>query len=101
MSFLVRFRSPREGASAASVEVPRGTTLLEAVQRAGLPIARACGGGGLCARCGVAVLAGADALAPPDAAEQRAKQANRVPAELRLACQVEVSGPLEVTAAYW
>jgi adenylate cyclase len=101
MTCTVRFRTRREGSSVQNLEVPRGTTLLEAAQRAGLPIARACAGGGLCGRCGLEVLAGAEALASPGAAEERAKQRNRVPAELRLACQVEVCGPLEVTAAYW
>lgn len=101
MTFTVRFRSQRESAAARSLEVPAGTTLLEAARQAGLPIARACGGGGLCARCALEVLGGAEALAPPAPAEQKAKERNRVPAELRLACQVEVSGPLEVTAGYW
>jgi adenylate cyclase len=101
MTCTVRFRTPRDGSPAVALEVPDGTTLLEAALRAGLPIARACAGGGLCGRCGLEVLAGAETLAAPDAAEQRAKQRNRVPAELRLACQVEVRGPLEVTAGYW
>jgi adenylate cyclase len=101
MSCTVRFRSPHDGTALRSVEMPRGTTLLEAVQRAGLPIARACGGGGLCGRCGVEVLAGGEGLAPPGDAEQRAKRANRVPDALRLACQVELCGPLEVSAGYW
>lgn len=101
MSCLVRLVPSREGAPIRTARVPSGTRLLEAVQRAGLPIAHACGGGGLCGRCGVQVLAGAEALAPPSAAEERAKQRNRVPAELRLACQLELCGPLEVTASYW
>ena len=80
----------------------RGTTLLEAVRRAGLPIARACGGGGLCGRCGVTRRWRAPRRSlRPSAAETSAKQRNRVAAELRLACQLELSGPLEVTASYW
>jgi ferredoxin len=47
------------------------------------------------------VLAGSETLAPPSAAETGAKWRNRVAAELRLACRVEVRGPLEVTASYW
>jgi adenylate cyclase len=101
MTCTVRFHTRSEGSSVRSLEVPRGTTLLEAAQRVGLPIARACAGGGLCGRCGLEVVAGGETLARPGAAEERVKQRNRVPAELRLACQVEVCGPLEVTAAYW
>jgi adenylate cyclase len=101
MACTVRFRSSHDGAALPSVEVAPGTTLLEAVRRAGLPIARACGGGGLCARCGVEVLAGGESLAPAGDAERLAKRANRIPDALRLACQVEVRGPLLVTAGYW
>jgi ferredoxin len=98
MRFTVRFL---ERSVSRSLSVPSGTTLLEAALQAGLPVARACGGGGLCGRCGLEILSGAETLAAPSAAEQRAKESNRVPLELRLACQVEVRGPLEVTASYW
>lgn len=99
MTCVVRFRT--SAPEARSLEVPVGTTLLEAARLAGLPLARACGGEGLCGRCGLRVLAGGEGLAPPSAAEQRAKQRNRVPAELRLACRLELCGAVEVTAAYW
>lgn len=106
MTCEVRFRtrsapSSGEGSPVCRVEVVPGTTLLEAVRRAGLPIARACGGGGLCGRCGLSILAGAQALAPEGAAEARAKASNRIDPVLRLACQVRVQGPLEVGASYW
>jgi len=101
MACEVWFRPSRAGAAARRVEVPPGTTLLEAAHRAGMPVARACGGGGLCARCGLRVVAGAEGLAPEGSAEARAKARNRVDASLRLACQVRVEGRLEVSAAYW
>jgi 2Fe-2S ferredoxin len=99
MRCVVRFHTSAPRVRA--IEVPLGTTLLEAARRAGLPVARACGGEGLCARCGLRVLSGGETLPATSPAEERAKEANRVPAELRLACQVELCGPLEVTAAYW
>jgi ferredoxin len=101
MPFLVRFRTSSRERPELSLTVAEGTTLLEAAQQAGLPIARACAGGGLCARCGLAILAGGEALEPPSQAEERAKERNRIPLELRLACQVAIRGPLEVTAGYW
>jgi ferredoxin len=99
MACVVRFHT--SGGEPRELVVPAGTTLLEAARRAGLPVARACGGGGLCGGCGLRVLAGGESLAPASLAEERAKERNRVAAELRLACQVELRGPLEVTAAYW
>jgi 2Fe-2S ferredoxin len=101
MPFLVRFRTSSRERPERSVEVPEGTTLLEATRAAGLPIARACGGDGLCARCGLAILAGGETLEPASPAEELAKERNRIPLELRLACQVAIRGPLEVTAGYW
>jgi ferredoxin len=106
MTCEVRFRTRSgpgsgEGTPVGRVEVAPGTTLLEAVRRAGLPIARACAAGGLCGRCGLSILAGAQALAPEGAVEARAKASNRIDPALRLACQVRVQGPLEVSASYW
>jgi ferredoxin len=90
----VRFRP-----SERWVRVPQGTTLLEAARGAGLPVARACGGGGLCSRCGLRVLVGS--VSEESAAELRAKRANRVDPELRLACLARLEGDVVVTAAYW
>jgi ferredoxin len=105
MTCEIRFRgrSPTGDGDAPPrrIAVVRGTTLLEAVRSAGLPVARGCGGGGLCGRCGLRIVAGAEGVAPESAAEARAKARNRIDADLRLACQVRVDGPLEVSAPYW
>jgi ferredoxin len=87
--------------SGRTLRVPRGTLLVEAARRAGLPIASACGADGLCARCGVRVLAGAGALSPESEAERLRKRRNRVDPALRLACRAAILGDVEVTAAYW
>jgi ferredoxin len=93
----------RVGGETATVtaRVAEGTTLLEAARGAGLPIASACSGVALCARCGLAILAGADALDPERDDERRQKQRNRIPAELRLACRAGVHGDVTATATYW
>jgi len=87
--------------SGRELRVAPGTTLLEAARRAGLPIASACGADGLCARCGVRVLAGSAALSAEDEVEARQKRRNRVDPALRLACRAAVSGDVEVSASYW
>jgi adenylate cyclase len=87
--------------SGESVEVCSGTTLLEAVKEAGLPIAEACGAGGLCGRCGVRVAESARALSEETEAERIAKSRNRIDPSLRLACLVTVAEDVEVTADYW
>jgi len=83
------------------IRVEPDTTLLEATRRAGLPIASACGENGVCARCGVRILAGGETLAAEGETERRIKARNRIDPELRLACRVRVAGPLTVTADYW
>jgi 2Fe-2S ferredoxin len=96
---VVRFEpthgEPRE------VRVAAGTTLLDAARRGSLPVASACDAGGLCARCGLVVLAGAEGLSPESGAESEAKRRNRVDAAERLACRARVHGPVVATARYW
>lgn len=84
-----------------TVVAEEGTRLIDAVVRAGLPIARSCGSEGLCARCAVTVLSGGDSLSPERGDERRAKRRNRVDPAQRLACQCRVLGPVEITAGYW
>jgi len=84
-----------------SVRVPIGTLLIDAVRGADLPIARACGGEGLCGRCGVEILEGGGRLAAEGPDETRAKQRNRIDPRLRLACRVRVDADLTVSAPYW
>jgi ferredoxin len=81
--------------------VPPGTTLLDAAVAAGLPIARSCGAEGVCAKCGLRVVAGGEMLAPPSESETRIASRNRLDADLRLACRVIVSCDVTVTASYW
>jgi ferredoxin len=85
--------------SGKEIAVPEGTRLIDAVRLAGLPIARACGDDLVCAGCGVRVLEGDVTRESP--LEQRLKQRNRLPAELRLACAIRVHDDLAVHAHYW
>jgi len=87
--------------SAIEIEVPPGTTLLDAALAAGLPIARSCGADGVCARCGLRIVEGAASLSPEAADETRIKQRNRVAGELRLACRTTIHGDVTATALYW
>lgn len=73
-----------------------GPTLLEMSQAAGVPHTALCGGRGRCTTCRVVIDAGAEALAPPGAAEARALAAVGAPPGTRLACQVRPSASLGV-----
>lgn len=87
--------------SGREVRVPAGTSLLQAARMAELPIATACGEHGLCARCGLEILQGAESLSPEPADEQETKTLNRIDPKLRLSCHLEVVADLVVTAPYW
>ncbi|HEU5156591.1 MAG TPA: ASKHA domain-containing protein [Streptosporangiaceae bacterium] len=71
------------------VDVPAGTTLLEAAHGAGVELASVCGGHGWCGRCRVAILAG-DAGAPADA-DRRYLSPDELAAGRRLACRTHVA----------
>jgi 2Fe-2S ferredoxin len=87
--------------SKRTVRVARGTSLLEAARRAGLPVARACDGEGVCARCGVQIVAGASQLEPESRSEAEAKRRNRVDSGDRLSCQLKLERDVTVTARHW
>jgi ferredoxin len=87
--------------SGRSVRVERGATLHDAVRRAGLPIASACGADGVCARCAVEVAEGGDRLPPESPEESDLKARNRVAAHHRLACRVAPTDDVTLTTPYW
>lgn len=87
--------------SKRTVRVASGTSLLDAARRAGLPVARACDGEGVCARCGVQILAGAADIAPERENETTAKRRNRIDSGDRLSCQLKLEHDLTVTARHW
>ncbi len=96
MNVLIRFEPSRK-----SIEVPAGTTLLEAARRAKLPVASACGADGICARCGLEILEGADTIPAQSERERDVKRRNRIDAALRLSCYIDIAGGMTVTAPYW
>ena len=96
MEVEVRFQP-----SGRCVRVPSETTLLEAALQAGVPMASACGADGICGRCGVTVLVGADTLSAETGNEAEVKRRNRIDPSQRLACRAEVSAAVEITASYW
>lgn len=87
--------------SGKTVEVPTGTTLFEAAQRAGLPVASSCGAEAICGKCNMTILAGADRLSPPKPIEPRLLTKERRPPTDRISCQTQVMGDCVVTTTYW
>ena len=88
----------RLGREAAAKE---NETLLDVARRASVPLGNSCGGVGICARCRVTVLEGADQLSPPTSIESRIGSARGFAADERMACQAVVLGDCRVTTTYW
>ena len=84
-----------------AAEAKPNETLLDAARRAAAPVGNSCGGVGVCARCRVRVVAGAENLSPPTSIELRIGAARGFAADERMACQAAVSGDCEVTTSYW
>jgi adenylate cyclase len=80
-----------------AVAIAPGTSVLEASRRAGIPHAQACGGRGRCSTCRVRVEGPAAAVLPPDPAEAALLEKARVPAGVRLACQLRPLASITVT----
>ena len=81
----VRFKSPFDE---VVVEVPEGTSILDAAEQCGATVGHACGGVCACSTCHVWVRKGLDSLSEQEDAEaDRLDQAFDVRSNSRLSCQ--------------
>ncbi len=87
--------------SAQVVHVAPGCSILQAVQRTGLPLSTACDGDFLCGFCRVQVTEGFENLEPAEAKERQVLAAMGAGPFERLACQALLRGPATITADYW
>ncbi len=84
----IHFQSPLDD---VSVEVPTGTTLLEAAEQAGAHVGHSCGGACACSTCHVWVRRGLSSLSEQDDMEMdRLDLAFDVRINSRLACQSKI-----------
>lgn len=71
-------------------------TLLDVSHKHGIPHAAACGGHGRCSTCRVMVLNGLENLTPRTEAELQLAASKGLEADIRLACQTYMLGPVAV-----
>jgi ferredoxin len=84
-----------------TAEAKPDETLLDVARRAGVPLGNSCGAIGVCARCSVRIVSGAENLTAPTAIETTVSQRRKLAPDERLACQAVVLGNCEVTTSYW
>ena len=76
-------------------------TVLDVARRAGVPIGNSCGAIGVCARCRVRAVTGAENLTVATAIESQIAGRRKLEADERLACQAVVCGDCDITTTYW
>jgi 2Fe-2S ferredoxin len=84
-----------------SAEPKANETLLDAARRANAPLGNSCGAVGICARCRVRIVEGAENLSAPTSVEERVAKQRGLASDERLACQAVVRGECVVTTTYW
>lgn len=82
-------------------DVLPGSTLMRAVLRARLPLARSCRGVGVCAACRVRVVAGAEGLLPKGPVEEALANREALRPDERYACLARAIGDVVISTTYW
>jgi len=93
---VIRFAKNRP-----EIVVESGAELMKSLLEAGLPVASSCHGDGICSKCRILIVAGAENLSPVNPREQMLRDRLRIPREYRISCQTRVLGDITIDASYW
>lgn len=74
---------------------------MEALLKAGLPVASSCHGDGICGKCRIHIVSGSENLTKINPIEQIVRDRLRVPPEFRISCQTRVLGDITIDTSYW
>ncbi|QLY25810.1 2Fe-2S iron-sulfur cluster-binding protein [Bdellovibrio sp. KM01] len=81
--------------------VETGANLMEALLNGGLPVASSCSGDGVCAKCRIQIVSGAENLTVENETEKFLRETKKVASDSRISCQAQVMGDITVDASYW
>jgi 2Fe-2S ferredoxin len=93
---VIRFTKNRP-----EITVESGAQLMKSLLEAGLPVASSCHGDGICGKCRIIIVEGAENLSKINPLEQMLRDRLRVPREYRISCQTLVLGDITIDASYW
>jgi 2Fe-2S ferredoxin len=85
----------------APLTVSPGENLMQALLKAGLPVASSCHGDGVCAKCRLQILKGWENLSAPNETELFLREKFELATNQRISCQSQVEGDIEIDASYW
>lgn len=83
------------------IECLEGINLMQMLQSQQIPVASSCLGDGICGKCKVQVLSGAENLSPIADREQFLKTRLKMAANERVSCQCSVHGDICIDTSYW
>ncbi|MBI5645562.1 MAG: (2Fe-2S)-binding protein [Ignavibacteriae bacterium] len=76
-------------------------TVFHTIRRHGYPIASSCDGDGVCDKCRLRIVAGADNVTAPNDTERRFMRERSFDDGERMACQIRCTGDISVRTTYW
>ena len=84
-----------------AITVVEGANLMDTLLNAGLPVASSCHGDGICGKCRVRVVKGAENLSKKEGLEVILHDRLKIPVGFRISCQTQVFGDIEIDTTYW
>lgn len=83
------------------IEFLDGANLMKTLTDAGVPVASSCQGEGVCAKCKVRILEGAENLSRENATESDLREIHDLAKDERISCQSTAHGDVKVDTRYW
>lgn len=83
------------------LEVEPGAFLMEELLKAGLPVASSCHGDGICGKCRMQIVEGAENLSKINSVEQLVRERLNIARDYRISCQTRVMGDITIDTSYW
>lgn len=83
------------------LDVAHGSNLMKVLLESGIPVGSSCGGEGVCTKCLINIIRGANNLSPPNDREQVLRTQHKFADQMRVSCQTQVLGDIEIDADYW
>lgn len=83
------------------LQVEDGAVLMDALLAAGLPVASSCHGDGVCGKCRIRIVEGAENLSKIQEVERMMRERLKVPSDYRISCQTKIYGDILIDTTYW
>lgn len=74
---------------------------MQALLAHGLPVASSCNGDGICGKCRIQILSGAENLSAPTDLEEILRDKYRLDKNERISCQTQILGEIRIDTRYW